>query len=70
MSEPQPTLREYVGFVWWGPDEDWADFLAKEKTGVLVYAADVTEAAAIVRECYGHDVRMSIRNEEDARRPR
>ena len=70
MAEPFKPL-EYVGFIWWGgTGDDWAAFEAREKTGVLLYAANSEEAGAIVEECYGEDVRFSIWNEERKRMTR
>lgn len=58
-----PTrLREFIGFIW---QDDFSD-----RTGVLVVAADVSDAAAVVRAAYGDGVRVSLWNEEDAARPR
>ncbi len=55
------ALREFVGFVW--QEDDFAD-----QMGVMVEAADVTEAGAILRAIYGDHV--SVWNQADAEKPR
>ena len=63
MSNESGNPREFVGFVW--PEDDFSD-----QIGLLVLAADVTEAATVAREAYGDGFRASLWNEEDAAKPR
>lgn len=58
----QPPPREFVGFTW--QDDFW------DRTGVLVEAADSSEAQAVVRAAFGPGFGVSIWNEEDAAGPR
>jgi len=61
-TDGRAELREFVGFVW---QESFP-----ERTGVLVMATDVSEAAAVVKEAYGEGFGVSVWNEEDAARSR
>ena len=54
--------REFVGFVWRG---DWLD-----RQNVRVWAADSSEAHALLKAEFGDDFGVSVWNEEDAERPR
>jgi len=55
-------LREFVGFVWQGD-------LSKRRD-VRVWAVGPSEAYALVKAEYGEDFKVSVWNEDDARRPR
>lgn len=61
-GESNRPLREYVGFTW---QDDWND-----KVGLLLYAADSTEASAVARATFGEGVNVSVWNREDAKKPR
>lgn len=61
MSE-SGNQREFIGCVWQDDDGD--------RTGVLVLADDVSEAAEMVRETHGNLIRISLWNEDDADKPR
>lgn len=54
--------REFIGFVW---QDEFSD-----QTGMLVEAADSTEAVAIVKTADGDDVSVSLWNDEHAAKPR
>ena len=54
--------REFVGFVW--QDDSW------DRTGVLLEAADNSEARAILQSVYGDGSGISVWNEDDAAQPR
>ena len=58
----QGPAREFVGFVWL---DDISD-----RTGVLVEAADSSEAHAVVQAAFGPGFGVSIWNEKDAAGPR
>ena len=58
----RPQLREFVGFVW---KDDWA-----AQTGLLVEAANASEARNLVKEIYGSEFHVSLWNEQDAKKSR
>jgi hypothetical protein len=62
VTDGRAELREFVGFVW--QEGFW------ERTGVLVMATDVSDAAATVKAAYGEGFGVSVWNEEDAARSR
>lgn len=60
-SEVDPTLKEYVGYIWIG-----------EEPGLRlsVWAHTSTEAGNLVEEEYGRGHPYTLRNDEDAGEPR